>query len=195
VFESGIAANTLVAAIMAEIDAAPDIPAGNYYSWIDETEQLLYSEIIKELHRYTAINPSPPIGFMEMTTLDADTPVFEDVYAVYAGEAQLFKSTAVGAHFPDTYWKQGNALNFNTLPAPAKLTVYYFIRPALKSAIPGNTIKLPVPFVSIIKARLRGEAYKLVNEDSMAAKWLNDYNGLLEQFKQYIADRQPRFGV
>jgi hypothetical protein len=195
VFESGKTAQTLVSAIKAEVDAAPAIPAEEYYGWIDEAEQLLYSEIIKEIHVYTEQNPACPISFAAMTKPGADTPIFEDVYAVRAGETQLFKSTAAGGLFPDTYWKQDDALYFNAQPAPAVMTVYYFIRPALKSASPANTIKLPLQFVPLLKAKLRGEAYKLVNEDTMAAKWLNDYNALLEQFKRYIAERQPQFGI
>jgi hypothetical protein len=194
-FESGITAESLVETLTEEIDVAPDISVGTYYNWLDEIEQLLYSEIIREIHIYTANNPANHIDFSDMTASGADIPMFEDVYAVHAGNKQLFKSTVVGSLFPDTYWKQENALHFNVTPAPQVMTVYYFIRPALKSTTPTNTIKLPIQFVPIIKAKLRGEAYKLVNEDNTAAKWLNDYNILLEQFKQYIADRQPQFGI
>jgi hypothetical protein len=193
VFESGIAAQTFVTSLRAEIDVAPDINTSDYFNWIDETEQLLYSEVIREIHIYTEQNPASPIQFTAMTAPGADTPIFEDIYAVHAGDTQLLKSTAVGGLFPDTYWKQDDALYFNAQTELIK--VYYFIRPALKSPAPANTIKLPVQFLPLIRAKLRGEAYKLVNEDNTAAKWLNDYNALLEQFKQFIAERQAQFGI
>jgi hypothetical protein len=195
VFDSGITAQSLVEKLMLEIDVAPDISVSTYYSWVDEIEQLLYSEIIREIHVHTIYNPENPIGFTHMVASGADKPIFEDVYAVHAGDTQLFKSTVVGSLFPDTYWKQANKLCFNVTPAPQVMTVYYFIRPALKSTTSTTNIKLPIQFVPIVKAKLRGEAYKLVNEDNTAAKWLNDYNALLEQFKQYIAERQPLFGI
>ena len=54
---------------------------------------------------------------------------------------------------------------------------------------------LPVEFIDLVKAKLRGEAYKLANEDNHAAKWLNDYNTLLETFKAWIADKSANFGM
>lgn len=194
-FDSGITAVDLVTSVMSEVDAAPDIPAETYYNWIDETEQLLYSEVIRELTT-AAVTPALPIVLSGLGEVGADTPRFEDIYAVYADEKQLMKATAVGGEtFPDTYWKQGNHLYYNMMPAPQTVKVFYFIRPALKSKTPTATIKLPAEWVCIVRAKLRGEAYKLVNEDNTAVKWLNDYNVLLEQFKQYIAARNPEFGV
>ena len=56
-------------------------------------------------------------------------------------------------------------------------------------------VMLPIEFIDLVKAKLRGEAYKLANEDSIAAKWLNDYNTLLETFKAWIADKSSNFGM
>lgn len=194
-FDSGIIAENLVDEIMSEADIAPDISPQTYYNWIDETEQLLYSEIIKEIVQKTQ-PPTRPIVLSSMQEANASKPRFEDIYAVYADEKQLIKATAVGGEtFPDTYWKQGNDLYYNVTPAPNEIRVFYYIRPVLKADMPTETIKLPVEWVCLIRAKLRGEAYKLVNEDSAAAKWLNDYNVLLEQFKQYMAARNPEFGV
>ena len=54
----------------------------------------------------------------------------------------------------------------------------------------------PVVVYSINEiAELRGEAYKLCNEDAVAAKWLNDYNALLDSFRQWLVLRQPNFGM
>ena len=54
---------------------------------------------------------------------------------------------------------------------------------------------VPVEFIDLVKAKLRGEAYKLVNEGEIAAMWLNDYNILLETFKAWISEKAPNFGM
>jgi hypothetical protein len=46
----------------------------------------------------------------------------------------------------------------------------------------------------MLAARLRGEAYKLANEDALAAKWLSDYNAQLDDFKAFSAAHAPSFG-
>ena len=56
-------------------------------------------------------------------------------------------------------------------------------------------VKVPAEFIELVSAKLRGEACKLANEDALAAKWLSDYNVLLETFKTWIAGKQPSFGL
>jgi len=54
---------------------------------------------------------------------------------------------------------------------------------------------LPIEFIDLAKAKLRGEAYKVANEDSLAAKWINDYNMLVETFKAWIERERANFGM
>ena len=201
-FDSGVTAKDIVDSIRGtdilppEVDIAPDIPEATYYTWIDEAEQLLYSEIIREITLWSKTGGiASPFNLSAVTAAGAAPVRFEDIYAVHINDVQLAHVTAVGALFPDTYWKQNNALCFSTQKTSATLKIYYNIRPALKAGSPTQTVKLPVEWLPIIRAKLRGEAFKLVNEDGLAAKWLNDYNVLLEQFKQYMAARTPQFGV
>ena len=53
---------------------------------------------------------------------------------------------------------------------------------------------VPYEFIDIIKAKLRGEAYKLANEDALAAKWLQDYNAQLQDFAAWVQDKAAVFG-
>jgi hypothetical protein len=54
---------------------------------------------------------------------------------------------------------------------------------------------LPAEFIELAKAKLRGESYKYANEDGLAAKWLNDYNALLETFKVWVQSKSANFGI
>ena len=80
-----------------------------------------------------------------------------------------------------------------------KLSIIYYVRPLPKSIENMNAhnqnIMLPHEFIDLAKTKLRGEAYKLCNEDTLSAKWLADYNALLETFTQWINDKRPNFGL
>ena len=201
-FESGIKACDLVDEIISEADVWPDIPKERYYEWIDEAEQLLYSEIIKE-SAVVAFGKSLLQGGIildfsmirpEIRPTGADEPRFEDVYAVYADKVQLIRAEEnVGEILPDTYYKRNGKLYIHTDDA-VTCHFHYYVRPILKKQQPETTIKLPPEWVCIIRSKLRGEAYKLKNEDVTAAKWINDYNVLIEQFKVYMAARRAEIG-
>ncbi len=123
---------------------------------------------------------------------------FEDIYAVYADNTQLIKSTlASGVIFPDTYFKDSNKLCMHLSELPEVFSVIYRVRPKIKKKDSWATtnVRVPVEFIDLVKAKLRGEAYKLANEDSLAAKWLNDYNVLLETFREWVRTKSPEFGL
>lgn len=58
----------------------------------------------------------------------------------------------------------------------------------------GDTVPLPYEFVELVKCKLRGEAYKLINDDGVAAKWLSEYDVQVENFKTYIELHRSRYG-
>jgi hypothetical protein len=213
VFNSGITAAALIEDIKSEVDAAPEIPDSSYLAWLDETEQLLYSEIIRELVVWKTATGASVARPFDLSVIkpsalypDAAEVRFEDIYAVYINGVQLAYVTPVGAEFPDTYWKQDGKLYFNVDGEAEDIKIFYYVRPALKSFPDATdttkpkdnseaTVKLPFEWLPLIKAKIRAEAYKLVNDGGMAAKWLNDYTALLEHFKRYIEERRPRIGV
>lgn len=123
---------------------------------------------------------------------------FEDIHAVYVDGRQLIRTTLTsGAVFPDAYYKELDGMGVSLPSAPDEVTVMYCVRPALKKKdLTGDeTVKVPAEFIDLVTAKLRGEAYKLSNEDALAAKWLNDYNILLETFKAWVAGKQSSFGL
>lgn len=198
-FDSNIKVKDMIELIKDEADIAISIPDGSYILWLNALEQLLYSEIIKEQGAITLDSVSKSVSMDELDVPDGEDAVrFEDIHAVYADETQLIKSTAAsGTIFADTYYKLQNKLCFNLKLHSAKLKIVYIVRPALKTSdnIKSAHVMLPVEFIDLAKAKLRGEAYKLANEDSLAAKWLNDYNVLLETFKVWLSEKSPKFGM
>jgi hypothetical protein len=195
VFNNSLSAASLVGALIEELDAEPDIDPARYSEWLNETEQTLYSEIIKELARVDVPDAVSPVEISALVpTTGADAVRFEDIYTVYAGKVQLMKGSLLD-EFPDTYWKTAEKLGFFSGSTKTNLKIYCYVRPRPKELNSTAPVMLPVEWLPLIRAKLRGEAYKLVNEDSMSAKWLNDYNALLEGFKEWCDLRRPQFGV
>lgn len=202
-FDSGISFKELVDELKNEVDVAIPIPDASYVLWGNSLEHLLYTEIIQEQNKIEIINPDDsPIDLAVLDVPSSEAAVrFEDVYTVFADDTQLIKSTATsGVIFPDTFYKTDNKLGYNVTEKPKSLTIVYFVKPVLKTVdesggISDGDVMLPIEFIELAKAKLRGEAYKLANEDNLAAKWLNDYNVLLETFKAWISGKQPEFGM
>lgn len=200
-FNSGITVKELVDELIAEVDVALDIPKATYVTWLNSLQQMLYTEVIKEQKKTTAeTNNGNVIDLSLIDTEENENKIdFEDIHAVYTNDGrQLIKSTvASGVVFLDSYYKLNNKLGYNTNSEPRSLTIVYFVKPALvKEETSANAkVMLPIEFIELAKAKLRGEAYKLANEFDYAANWLNDYNNLLETFKLWIAEKSPKFGL
>ena len=195
-FDSGISVNNLIDELKDEVDIALEISDATYITWLNSLQQLLYTEVIKE-QKKTVLKPPFEYNKIDMSLLSGNNenkPRFEDIHTVYADDIQLIKSTvSSGVIFPNTFYKDADDLVFNAT-VNNNLTVVYFDKPALIKDGTEN-VALPIEFIELAKSKLRGEAYKLANEDSIAAKWLNDYNVHLETFKAWIADKAPTFGM
>lgn len=209
-FDSGISAKTLIDEIRNEADIAPDIEPESYIQWLNAVEQLLYSEVIQEQKKYNYVVDSSQINKTKdapriVCELPAPTGAarvrFEDLHAVFVGNTQLIKTTLTsGLLFPNSYYKKENQLGIHLggdIEDIEDIKVIYIVRPVLKTETTYAALNVMVPpeFLELVKAKLRGEAYKVANEDGLAAKWLNDYNILLETFKAWLTAKQPMFGM
>lgn len=194
-FDSGMTANALISAVNNEIDVAITIENSSYIRWINEVEQMLYSEVIRERKTAVVENPENPVTLPLPGTGEVQMR-FEDIELVYADGVELTKSSMGNDVLTDTYYKSGGGLYINRTDV-AELKIIYNVRPELKTAENINTknIMLPYEFLELIISRLRGEAYKLANEDGLAAKWLADYNVLVETFKLWVENKRAKFGV
>lgn len=199
-FDSGIKVSDLITQIKNEADISYPIPDVSFVHWLNALEQLLYTELIQEQGKIEIDNVSSSvININTLSVPNGENAIrFEDIYTIYADKTQLIESTvASGVIFPDTYYKTENNIGLNLEKNPNKLTIIYFVRPELKTTSNSSTknVMLPIEFIDLAKAKLRGEAYKVANEDSIAAKWINDYNVLLETFKAWLSGKQPEFGM
>lgn len=216
-FDSGIKTSDLISLLKSEVDVAYQVPDESYIAWLNSLEQLLYSEIIKEYGvAVQPVNPSTSVAEIVLSGLTVppdENPVrFEDIHAVYANSSvsdvyngigiELTKVTpASGRVFNNVYFKLGVNAYCKLAADIENVVIVYFVRPKTKTltavfkADESTNVKLPLEFIDIAKTRLRAEAYKLMNEDQIAAKWLSDYNALLETFKEWVTQRVSKFGV
>ena len=198
-FNSGIKVTDLIEQINSEADIALDIPDKSYVQWLNSLQQLLYTEVIKE-QKKVVLEPPFANNTIDVSKLSEDgenAPRFEDIHAVYADYTQLIKSTVTtGVILPHTYFKIADELGFNTT-VEKNITIIYFVKPELINPkdIDDSEVMIPIEFIDLVTAKLRGEAYKLANEDGLAAKWLNDYNVHLETFKAWIVSKSANFGM
>lgn len=204
-FESGVTAEELIEELKhTEVDIALEIPNATYVAWLNALHRLLYTEVIKEQNRVVFSVSGSDDRWMDLSSIDSvngeKVPSFEDIHAVYADDVQLIHSTlASGRILRNTYFKEKGGLGFHTEREPRELSVVYFVVPedivVTGESIGTGNVRVPVEFLDLVKAKLRGEAYKLANEDSIAAKWLNDYNVLLDTFRSWIEEKSPSFGL
>lgn len=199
-FDGGISAKELIEEVRNEADVAYPIGEESYILWLNETEQLIYRELIQEQGRIDILwNGQSTVGLDDAELPQNENSLrFEDIHSVFADNLQLAESTATsGEIFENTYYRIGNEVRFNLSFEPKYIKIYYLVRPKLKTAENYGelNVSLPTEFLNLLKAKLRAEAYLIANEDSLAAKWLNDYNNKIENFKQWIASKHIVLGL
>lgn len=196
-FDSGVTANDLINNLRSEIDISLAIPVGSFVIWINTIEQLLYTEIIKEQKQYKMTLSGNTVKLTEIPSAADEKPVlYEDILKVYANKVELTPANIVqGIVFPNTYYKENNNITIATDFTAPELRIIYMVRPIIKSVSTITTLNvmLPYEFLELINAKIRGEMYKLVNEESVGAKWINDYNVLLESFRVWLDKKREKF--
>lgn len=170
--------------------------------WLNSLQWLLYSAIIKEQNDLIITEPQEDvIQLASLDVSDNEAPIrFEDIYAVYADTTQLIKTSITSGYvFPDCFYKKGENLAIKMQKTPNFIKLIYHIKPKLikvneNDEIQDGNVMIPIEFIELVKSKLRGEAYSLENEYGPASNWLNNYNILLENFKQWLSDKAQQFG-
>lgn len=208
-FDSGISASSLIAELKSEIDVAIPISNKSYVESLNSLEQLLYTEIIREQRKAAVSLPDPFFfGSFDLSAVTVGEGekqvVFEDVYALYDPDGVQYKKTnpATCRFIKNTWCKEDeNYIDVNSGDIVLNtVDIVYFVRPALKTVngsdvVGTGNVMLPAEFIDLAKAKLRADAYKIANEDALAAKWIADYNVLLENFKAWMDGKRANFGM
>lgn len=201
-YDSAITAADFISGIREELDIAAVIPDSAFVRWLNVVEQTVYTELIRELRavkieaEYGEGN-TVPIAISSIETEDGEEDViFDDIVKVYADGVELDRVSLISGLVFDNlgmYWHNKGYIEVKMLIPPRDFTIVHVVRPKRKTENDTDTVKLPAEWLEIAASRLRGEAYKLANDDNMAAKWLNDYNLYLEQFKVWL-DKNKVYG-
>ena len=139
-----------------------------------------------------------------VTTVDV-IDCYENICAVYVGNTQLIESTLASANiFKDAYYKSENALNIvSSSEEYQSVKIIYYVMPELKKIVPKDgepefvegEVMVPIEFIELVKAKLKASLYRIANEDELCAKWTALYNVKLEEFKIWVEQKRPRFGI
>ncbi len=201
-YHSGMTVSNVLDIVAGEVDIVGRIDASSYCRWISSLEGLIYADILSE-ERVAEVKADQN-GVIPLSLLPVGTgeriPIFDDILKVYRCGDEL---TRVGlAAF--CQFGEDKALYYKNNDGELAVSVYgqgqgdtYLV---LWRAIPtvkqndGEEILLPYEWLDLLLAKLRGEAYKIANDDAQAAKWLGDYNTQMESFRLWAAERRKRYG-
>ena len=201
-YDSGIKCSDFINSIIGETDISVEVSNASWYRWLSAVEQFVYTEIVNECKSFSVnygdlTDNKIPLSDISVATQYAAV-CYDDVTEVYADDAQLEKSGVKGIKDfadKDLYYTDYNGnIIISTSDVPETITVIYRLKPLIKSESSTANVYLPIEFVDMAAARLRGEAYKIANEDGLAGKWLADYNTQLESFKVWAEKRNMRYG-
>ncbi len=198
-YDSAVTTADFILGLRDELDIASIIPDSAFIRWLNTVEQTVYTELIREMRSVHLTvdyvnGDTPSFSLSDIVPSDGEDPViFDDILKVYVDGIELDRVSLIsGVTFDNLgmYYVDGGRVMVKTLVPASEATVIHVVRPVKKAVengeLPGETVKLPAEWLEIAASRLRGEAYKLANDDNLAAKWLNDYNLYLEQFKVWL---------
>lgn len=198
-YDSAVTTADFILGLRDELDIASIIPDSAFIRWLNTVEQTVYTELIREMRSVHLTvdyvdGDTPSFSLSDIVPSNGEDPViFDDILKVYVDGIELDRVSLIsGTTFDNLgmYYVDGGRVMVKTLVPASEVTVIHVVRPAKKAVengeLPRETVKLPAEWLEIAASRLRGEAYKLANDDNLAAKWLNDYNLYLEQFKVWL---------
>lgn len=203
-YDSGITAKSFIDSVKDESDITIVISDASWYRWLASVEQILYTEVFKECD-VVKIDVTDSSEEVTVTLKDAAvasdcaTLTFDDVIAVFMDYLELERSGETSAlQYPEKplYYTDYSGKLYARSPIYAEqMVIVYRKRPPVKTETSTTAhVMVPVEWLDLVGAKLRGEAYKIANEDGLSAKWLNDYNTQLESMKVWASKRNERYG-
>ena len=180
------------------MDIAGSIPDSAYIRWVNTLEQLIYTDILGFYGRQNVTLAGGGFALSSITSgTGEDSCRYDDIVKVYGDGREYVRAGVISSVIFDgdkgIYWQDGDSVKVSPIVEPDTVTVIRRIRPAIKTAVTG-VVMLPYEWLELVMSKLRGEAYKIANDDGQAAKWLEDYNAQLSSFTEWARKRQERYG-
>jgi len=170
-----------------------------FYDSLNDTLTRLYREVICEKLRCPLQVENGVAATENLTLPNEYAPVCgEDISAVWNGDRQLrfLPYTLLSLGGTGYYTVYENQIILGDDKTGYALDVDIILRPArLSEQTKDMAVPFPDEFLSLLLCRLRGDICRLAGEDAEAAKWLGEYNSLLEEFCLFVkASRERRKG-
>lgn len=190
-FSSNCTANELTRRVQDELGYANSPDRSFFYGVLNDCLARLYTEVIAEKRRLTANAKNGKANLAAVTPPENCAPIREqDVCAAWNGDRQLrfLPSSMFSLGGKGYYTVEDGCLCLGDPEDGETLEIAVILRPLPFGEENGNTpIPFPDEFISLLACRMRGEALRLSGEDGEAAKWLGEYNALLDEFKLWLA--------
>lgn len=188
--------------IRTEVESYREVPDDIILLACNTELQYLYAQVIKKQVMTEGYISDAAAGKARLVTLkDGATALnipYEDIERVSVGGEILMPTTARSAGaYENTYFENADGSISVVLNKDydGACEVYYNYRPAeIDSVTSEDKVQLPTEYVAMLMDAIRAECYKYINEDSLAAKWTNDYNAYRDGFDKWIESTRPQFG-
>ena len=197
-YNSGVTLSDIITELSGEVDIAGSIPDSAYIRWVNTLEQLIYTDILGFYGRQNVTLAGGGFALSSITSgTGEDSCRYDDIVKVYGDGREYVRAGVISSVIFDgdkgIYWQDGDSVKVSPIVEPDTVTVIRRIRPAIKTTTAGM-VMLPYEWLELVMSKLRGEAYKIANDDGQAAKWLEDYNAQLSSFTEWARKRQERYG-
>ena len=197
-YKSGMTAQKLFEILRGDVDISIAIDDNLLLLWLNALQQMLYSEIVREQRVSSVFGEGDAVPYTQLARAeDESMPEARDIVGVFADNVEAQRvSGGIGRilHGERPAWYDGGSAICMMLPVPAReVQIAHVVRPL--AATVDSEVCVPPEFLPMVLSRLRGEVYRVANEDGLASKWLLDYNTELETFKVWCGTHREKYGM
>ena len=180
---ASITVGKLLEQVEKDMGLYEEIDRAVYLDALNECLCRLYGEVIDERVSAFCVSNEGKIAYGDIPIAAGQDGVRAgDIRSVRYAEKPLQylppdKFDTVKSADGDFYTLRREGIYLTPTRSTTKLYVTYTVRPQrFGTGDVNGAVPFPNEYLFVLRAKLRGEAYKLVNEDALAAKWLAEYN-------------------
>lgn len=188
-FQASITVKQLIDDVADGMGLYTEIDRAVYRDILNECLCQLYSDVVDERGMSEAVSRDGVIAYRDLPVPTGQAGIrAADVRGVFYRHQPLLclppdKFPIVTTADGNFYSLMADGIHLTPTRSTVVLQVAYTVRPQRVGATDENAaVPFPNEYLSLLRAKLRGEAYKLANEDAFAAKWLGEYNNGLAAF-------------